>query len=130
AFLEPYETVVERWRQVVAHIYEPANLFARFATQAVRTYPNRRKPLHFRDRLNYSELKRALGMLWRIVWQGGVRSGYRREFWKMFRAQLRRGDVENIFHIAIVAHHLITYAEACTRGKMQSSNYSSRTVED
>jgi len=28
-----------------------------------------------------------------------------------------------------VAHHLITYSRECTRGKMQSSNYSIRQVE-
>jgi hopanoid C-2 methylase len=30
AFLEPRETVVERWRRVIAHLYEPANVYARF----------------------------------------------------------------------------------------------------
>jgi hypothetical protein len=43
--------------------------------------------------------------------------------------ELKQGHVENVFAIAIVAHHLITYARECTRGKMQSSNYSMRQVE-
>ena len=129
-FWSLYETVVERWRQVVAHIYEPANLFERFATQAVQTYPNRCQPLHPWSRLNYTDLKRGLRILWRIVWRAGICGGYRREFWRMFRAQLRRGNLEDIIQITLVAHHLITYAQACTQGKMQSSNYSSRTVEN
>ena len=47
----------------------------------------------------------------------------------MLAGELKRGNVENIFAVAIVAHHLITYARECTRGKMQSSNYSMRQVE-
>ncbi len=129
AFLEPYETVVERWRRVIAQIYEPANLFARFETQAAQTYPHRCRPLNPRSRLSCATLQRAGRILWRILWRAGICGSYRREFWKMFRARLRRGDLESIIHISVVAHHLITYAQACTRGKMQSSNYSSRTVE-
>ncbi len=130
AFLEPYETVVARWREVVAQIYEPANLFARFATQAAQTYPNRCRPGNPWKRLSYPLLKRGLRTSRRIIWQVGIRGNYRREFWKMFLTQIRSGEIESIFHIAIVAHHLITYAQACTQGKMQSSNYSSRAVDN
>ncbi|HWX19916.1 MAG TPA: B12-binding domain-containing radical SAM protein [Candidatus Binatia bacterium] len=130
AFLEPYETVVERWRRVIAQIYEPANLFARFATQAAQTYPNRCRPANPWSRLNRSDLSRAWQILRRIIWRVGIRSNYRRQFWQMFRSLMRRGDLENTFHIAAVAHHLITYAQSCTQGKMQASNYSRRTVEN
>ena len=44
--------------------------------------------------------------------------------------ELRQGNVETMFQVAMVAHHLITYARECTQGKMQSSNYSIRRVED
>lgn len=129
AFLEPYEVVVGRWRKVVANIYSPKNLFARFAAQAKRTYPNRFKPDEPWRQLSWLRVGVALRMFMRIFWHVGIRSHYRSEFWKFFKARLREGDIESILHIGIVAHHLITYAKACTQGKMQSSNYSSRAVE-
>ena len=43
--------------------------------------------------------------------------------------ELKQGNVETMFQVAMVAHHLITYARECTQGKMQSSNYSIRRVE-
>jgi hypothetical protein len=59
----------------------------------------------------------------------GIAGHYRRLFWGMMWKELKQGNVENIFSIAIVAHHLITYARECTEGKMQSSNYSMRQIE-
>ena len=66
----------------------------------------------------------------RIIWRVGIRSDYRRQFWKMTWTELKRGNVETMFQVAMVAHHLITYARECTQGKMQSSNYSIRRVEE
>lgn len=128
-FLEPYETVVARWRRVIGEIYSPEKLFARFEAQAARTYPNRFKPEHAWRQLTPARLRQVLQILTRIIWRVGIRSHYRHHYWKFVRARLRQGDIESILHIGIVAHHLITYAEACTQGKMQSSNYSSRAVE-
>jgi radical SAM superfamily enzyme YgiQ (UPF0313 family) len=128
-FLEPYETVVERWRRVIAHIYTPANLYARFATQAARTYPNRFSPPSRWRGLRLRDLKRAFKILTRIIWKIGLWGDYKREFWRMFWTRAKQGQIEAIFHIAIVAHHLITYAREGARGKMQASNYSLRMVE-
>lgn len=123
AFLEPHETVVERWRRVVARLYEPAHIYARFSAQSRSTYANRpaRSPW---ARLTVRNLRRAGRILSRLVWHVGLRSDYRREFWKMFWEQLRKGEIESLFHIAIVAHHLITYARQAVQGKMQASHYS------
>ncbi len=44
--------------------------------------------------------------------------------------ELKQGNIETMFQVAMVAHHLITYARECTQGKMQSSNYSIRRVEE
>jgi hypothetical protein len=71
----------------------------------------------------------ALKILSRVVWRVGLQSHYRAEFWNFLKARAREWDLESILHIGVVAHHLITYAQACTQGKMQSSNYSSRAVE-
>ena len=44
----------------------------------------------------------------------------------MFWTQLRRGQIENIFQIAMVAHHLICYAGDCVAGRTHASNYAKR----
>jgi radical SAM superfamily enzyme YgiQ (UPF0313 family) len=128
-FLQPYETVVRNWQRVIAHVYEPENLYARYAYNAIHTYPNRIKPRNPLTQATWPNLRRALGIFRRIVWRVGIRSDYRRLFWRMAWTELKQGNVETMFQVAMVAHHLITYARECTQGKMQSSNYSVRQVE-
>src|SRR5271154_7497373 len=43
-FLQPYETVVRNWQRVIANVFGPENLYARYAYNAIHTYPNRIKP--------------------------------------------------------------------------------------
>ena len=81
-------------------------------------------------RLTWRNLRRAAGTLSRIIWRVGIRGNYRREFWKMVWTQGRRRDLDMMFRVAIVSHHLITYARECTRGEVQSSNYSRRVLDD
>lgn len=130
AFLEPYETVVNRWKQVISELYEPANLYARFAAQAIETYPNRIPAANSTDQLTWKNLKRLMRIVPRLFWRVGVRSAYRRHFWRLAWRQVRRGNVESVFHVAVVAHHLITYSRECVNGAMQSSNYSRRAVDE
>jgi hopanoid C-2 methylase len=129
-FLESRETVLARWRRVIAHLYEPANVYARFLTQARNTYVNRPAPENALQQLTWRNARRAVRIFSRIVWHVGLRSNYRRHFWKMFWYLIRRGQVETIFHITIVAHHLISYTRQALQGKGQASNYSLQTVED
>jgi hopanoid C-2 methylase len=68
-------------------------------------------------------------MLTRIIWVLGIRSDYRSHFWKMAWREFKKGDIDNIFQISIVAHHLISYSRDCLNGKMHSSNYSRRVLE-
>jgi radical SAM superfamily enzyme YgiQ (UPF0313 family) len=128
-FLEPYENVLSNWQRVIKYIYSPENLYARYNYNAQRTFPNRVRPKHPWKQATPHNIKRALRIFSRLIWRLGIRSNYRRLFWKMAWQELKQGNVENIFAIAIVAHHLITYARECTEGKMQSSNYSMRQVE-
>lgn len=129
-FLQPYETVVRNWQHVIADVFSPAKLYARYAYNAIHTYPNRIKPKNPMSQATWPSIKRALGIFRRIIWRVGVRSDYRRLFWKMAWTELKQGNVETMFQVAMVAHHLITYARECTQGKMQSSNYSIRRVEE
>src|SRR5271154_4680434 len=129
-FLQPYETVVRNWQKVIADIFSPAKLYARYAYNAKHVYPNRIKPKKPLAQATWPNIKRALGIFRRIIWRVGIRSDYRAHFWKMAWTELKQGNVETMFQVAMVAHHLITYARECTQGKMQSSNYSIRRVEE
>jgi radical SAM superfamily enzyme YgiQ (UPF0313 family) len=128
-FLQPYENVVRNWQKVIGDVFSPEKLYARYAYNAIHTYPNRIKPKNPLKQATFANLKRALGIFGRIIWRVGIRSDYRRLFWKMAWTELSQGNVETMFQVAMVAHHLITYSRECTDGKMQSSNYSVRRVE-
>ena len=129
-FLQPYEKVVRNWQKVIANVFGPENLYKRYAYNAIHTYPNRIKPKNPMTQATWPNIKRALGIFRRIIWRVGICSDYRKLFWKMAWTELKQGNVETMFQVAMVAHHLITYARECTQGKMQSSNYSIRRVED
>ena len=129
-FLQPYETVVRNWQRVIAHVFDAENLYKRYAYNAQHVYPNRIKPKNPLAQATWSNISRALGIFRRILWRVGVCSDYRKLFWKMMWHELKQGNIECIFQVAMVAHHLITYARECTQGKMQSSNYSIRRVEE
>jgi hopanoid C-2 methylase len=129
-FKEPHETVVERWRHVIAQLYEPSRLYNRFLSQCNSTYPNRRAFRKAWKRLTVANVRRAASILGRITWHVGLRGDYRQVFWKMFWARLRKGQIEALFHIAVVGHHLITYSRQAVGGKMQPSNYSLQMQDD
>jgi hopanoid C-2 methylase len=122
-FLQPYEQVVANWRRVIAEAYEPKALYHRYATQAEKTYPHRRHPKHPLLQATPRNLRRALSIFARLIWRAGTQADYRTEFWSMFWSQLRQGQIENIFQIAMVAYHLISYARDCVAGRMHASNY-------
>lgn len=125
-YLQPYEQVVGNWRRIIAGAYEPRALYQRYATQAKKTYPHRRRHKHPLRLATPRNLHRAFSMLTRLIWHAGLKSHYRAEFWSMFWTQLRQGRIENIFQIAMVAHHLISYARDCVAGRTHASNYTKR----
>ncbi len=125
-FLQPYEKLVADWKGVIGAAFEPKALYERYATQARKTYPNRRAPKHPIRQATPRNLVRAVSIFARLVWQVGIKSDYRGEFWGMFWTQLRAGKIENIFQIAMVAHHLINYSRDCVSGRTQASNYTHR----
>jgi radical SAM superfamily enzyme YgiQ (UPF0313 family) len=128
-FLEPYENVLRNWQAVIGYVYSPEKLYARYNYNALNTFPNRIQPKNPLKQATWKNLKRAVKIFSRLIWHVGIGSDYRRLFWDMAWRELKQGNVENVFAIAIVAHHLITYSRECTEGKMQSSNYSMRQVE-
>jgi hypothetical protein len=53
----------------------------------------------------------------------GVMSDYRNVFWKMAKQTIAKGNVEALFHIGMVSHHLITYAREAASGRHSASFY-------
>ncbi len=125
-YLQPYEEVVANWKHVIRETYEPRNIYVRYAAQAKRTYPHRKRPVRPLDQLTWPNLWRAIEIFSRTAWRVGVCSDYRKEFWKMTRRELRQGNVESVFQIAMVAHHLITFGRECLTRDVQASAYSAR----
>jgi hypothetical protein len=68
-------------------------------------------------------------MMAKIFWKVGVRGDYRKPFWRFAWSQLKRGEIENFIAVALIAHHLITFAREAARGYQNASNYSIRLRE-
>jgi radical SAM superfamily enzyme YgiQ (UPF0313 family) len=122
-FLLPYETVLGMWRRCIATAYEPAEVYARYAHQQARTFPNRFDYPRNAQRESWANVRMGMGILARIIWRIGIRSDYRRTFWQMAKPALRAGKVEQLIHIAMVSHHLIQFTRDCLRGAGESSFY-------
>ena len=125
-FVLPYEHVVATWRDCMGRAYTPEKLFARFVHQVIHTYPNRIKLPNSKQRLSLRNIRRGLTMFANILWQVGVKSDYRREFWKFSLPLLRRGDIERVITAGLVAHHLILFARDASGGQQNASYYSTR----
>jgi len=128
-FLLPYDHVVSTWRECMGRAYTPEKLFARFEHQVLHTYPNRVKLPNSKQRLSPGNIKRGLTMFAKIVWQVGVKSDYRREFWKFCLPLLKVGDIERVITVGLVAHHLILFARDASGGQQNASYYSTRLRE-
>ncbi|MGY1708762.1 B12-binding domain-containing radical SAM protein [Geodermatophilus sp. SYSU D00758] len=120
-FLRPYDEVVADWRAVVAQLFTPAAVYARFAAQLTRTYPHRLP--RRRGRPSAADLRRGVRVLGRVLWRLGVVGGYRRDFWRMALPLLRQGRVEKVVHIATVTHHLVTFAGEVAAGTAEKCFY-------
>ena len=125
-FQRPYEDVIKSWRQCVRHAYEPEALYARFDHNARHTFPNRVKLPVTRARLNLPNIRKGLRCLINIFLHVGILADYRRTFWRMAWPALKKGRIEELIHIALVSHHLITYARECEQGRQMASNYATR----
>lgn len=125
-FFLPYEHVVSTWRECMGRAYTPEKLFARFEHQVRVTYPNRLQPPNSKQRLSWRNIKRGMTMLSNIIWHVGVKSDYRRVFWKFAWPRLKTGDIERVISVGLVAHHLIVFARDASSGQQNASYYSTR----
>jgi radical SAM superfamily enzyme YgiQ (UPF0313 family) len=128
-FLLPYDQVIDSWRECMAIAFEPERLYARYQYQCEYTYRNQIKVPVAPEQKSWANIKRGLIMLRNIVWKVGVLSDYRKVFWKFAFGRLRQGDIEGLIASSMIAHHLITFARAASRGQQNASNYSIRLRE-
>ena len=125
-FARPYEEVLNNWRRSIRHAYTPEAIYRRFAWNAEHTYVNRIALPLSRARLNPGNLRRAIGIMARLLVHVGLFGDYRRNFWRMAWPALRAGRIEELIHIGIVAHHMITFARACAKGRENASFFMDR----
>lgn len=124
-FLLPRETVRSSWLKCVREANAPEPLYGRFARQIARTYPNRFDPGRWR-KVERGDVAHGLAILARILWRVGVRSDYRRTFWRLAWPALKSGNIEAVIHVGLVAHHLIHFARDCAAGVGEYSFYSEK----
>ena len=124
-FLRPYDEVVAAWRRAIAHAYTPERLFARFLHQVDATYRHRiRTPV--RTRLTRANLTRALVLGSNIAIRIALLSRYRRAFRAAAWEALRRGQIEAVFNMGFVAHHMIRFTEEALAGGQNASFYAAK----
>lgn len=122
-FLLPYDEVVAMWRRTFHKAFTPEAIYARFAYQQKHTYTNRIQPPPA-GKANLRSMMIGFRALAKLLWLVGVRSDYRRVFWKMALPALRQLDIEDVIHIGLVSHHLISFAREAARGDQIAAFYS------
>jgi hypothetical protein len=127
-FLRPHDDVVGMWRRSIEYANDPERLFARFYHQVDATYVNRLIP-PARGKLNWANLRGAAVLAYNVLVQVGLKSDYRRPFWRAARHALRRGQIDSVLGMGFMAHHLIQFTREALRGDQNASFYSTRQRE-
>jgi hypothetical protein len=129
-FRMPYDEVVAMWRRCIAEAYEPEELYRRFAHNLEHTYPNRIKPPASPERASAANIRRGVRIMTNLLLRVGLLADYRRVFWRMAVPLLRAGRIEDVIHVALVAHHLISFTRDAVSGRHNASFYSAKTRAD
>jgi hopanoid C-2 methylase len=127
-FLRPYDQVVATWRRAISHAYEPENLFKRFVYQVDATYAKRIKP-PAKGQLTKANLRRAAVLIYNVVVELGIKSDYRRVFWRAALHALRRGRIDAVLAMGFMAYHLIQFTREALRGDQNASFYSTKEYQ-
>ena len=123
AFKLPYLDVVSAWRRTFSTAFTPEAIYRRFAYNQQHTYPNR-IAIPPTGKLSLANLWRGFSTLAKLILRVGFFSNYRRTFWRMAWPCLRQGDIEDVIHVSLVAHHMISYAREAEAGFRNASFYS------
>jgi hypothetical protein len=92
-------------------------------------FPNRITPPNSKQRVNFRNIRLAIRIFGNLLVRVGLLSDYRNVFWKMAKQTIAKGDVEALFHIGMVSHHLITYAREAAAGRHGASFYNQEMRE-
>jgi hypothetical protein len=128
-FKLPEAVVVEQWKKVVEHVFDPENLHARYRYNIVNTYPHRKK-VPLMGQVNLRNIHIALHSVLSIFFKLGLGATYRPAFWKMARELLKHGRLDHLIYIATMGHHLITWGQEVKDGKARACNYTERPIEE
>jgi len=128
AFLRPYDEVVATWRRSIGYANDPERLFARFQHQVDATYA-KRIATPARGKLTWPNLRRGAVLAYNVLIEVGVKSDYRRAFWRAARHALRRGRIDAVLSIGFMAYHLINFTREALRGDHNASFYSTKEYE-
>jgi radical SAM superfamily enzyme YgiQ (UPF0313 family) len=126
-FKLPYDDMVAMWRRTFTAAYAPEAIYRRFAYHVANVFPNRITPPNSKERVNFRNIRTALRIFANLLVRVGLLSDYREVFWKMAKETLSKGNVEAMFHIGMVSHHLITFAREAAAGKQGASFYNQDT---
>ncbi len=122
-FLRPYDDVVNSWQRCIAHAYDPERLFDRFWHQVEQTYVNRTNPSG-RGKLTFANLRMGAVLAFRLLVKVGIRSDYRRYFWRAAKHAFKHGQIDAIMGMGFVSYHLIRFTREALRGEQNASFYS------
>jgi hopanoid C-2 methylase len=128
AFKLPYETVRDMWRRCITAAYTPEAVYARFTHNIAHTFSRRKKYPANPQRASWANVRLGIGILARLLWRCGVRSDYRRTFWRLAWPTLKTGEIESLIHAAVVSHHLIEFTRDALQGLGEASFYAPTTV--
>lgn len=126
-FRLPYDQVVQSWRALVREVYAPEAVYRRFAHNVEHTYPHR---LKVERKVTAADLRKGIRVIGKLLLKVGLRADYRAVFWKLARPMIRAGRIEDLIHVAVVAHHLIRFSRDAAAGRENASFYSDRLREE
>jgi hopanoid C-2 methylase len=124
-FMRPYDDVVAMWRRCIGHANDPGRLFERFRHQIDATYAKRISP-PARGQLTWANVRRGLVLAYNVIVEVGLKSDYRRAFWRAAGHALRRGRIDAVLSMGFMAFHLIHFTREALRGDQNASFYSTK----
>lgn len=122
-FKLPYDDVVAMWRRVFTTAFAPDAIYRRFLYNQQHTYPNR-VAIPPSGKLSLVNVWRGVSTLGKLIWKVGIVGDYRGIFWKMAKPALKAIDIDEVIHVSLVAHHMISYAREAEAGFRTASFYS------
>lgn len=119
--LRPHDTVVARWRRVIAHAYAPEHIFARFTHQIDATCRHR---IGTPARGELTSLTCAAAGTWAAISSGISESD---PVTVGRSGALRRSQIEAVFDMGFVCCHLIRFTRDALAGRHTASFYDAKT---